>query len=204
MCRLRDNIIPLLRKLQNLGDDVRQASACRPAQRPNDRLKSLSDMRARRPRSQCSTSFSLSSYWSERETYFVRHAGETPAVPVFDKLQLVVVPVRTRNLLCQTCGRDARGPSVRQASACRRTGQNEKLTLSDMWARRPRSQCSTSFSLLLAFRSETRRVLRKVDLVPKGGLEPPRVASHAPQTCASASSATSAKVVTQTVSLRFL
>jgi hypothetical protein len=29
--------------------------------------------------------------------------------------------------------------------------------------------------------------------VPKGGLEPPRVASHAPQTCASASSATSAK-----------
>jgi hypothetical protein len=32
-------------------------------------------------------------------------------------------------------------------------------------------------------------------LVPKGGLEPPRVASHAPQTCASASSATSARVV---------
>jgi hypothetical protein len=30
-------------------------------------------------------------------------------------------------------------------------------------------------------------------MVPKGGLEPPRVASHAPQTCASASSATSAK-----------
>ena len=29
-------------------------------------------------------------------------------------------------------------------------------------------------------------------MVPKGGLEPPRVASHAPQTCASASSATSA------------
>src|SRR5205807_2968868 len=29
-------------------------------------------------------------------------------------------------------------------------------------------------------------------LVPKGGLEPPRVAPHAPQTCASASSATSA------------
>jgi hypothetical protein len=29
-------------------------------------------------------------------------------------------------------------------------------------------------------------------LVPKGGLEPPRVTSHAPQTCASASSATSA------------
>ena len=29
--------------------------------------------------------------------------------------------------------------------------------------------------------------------MPKGGLEPPRVASHAPQTCASASSATSAK-----------
>ena len=32
-------------------------------------------------------------------------------------------------------------------------------------------------------------------LVPKGGLEPPRVTSHAPQTCASASSATSAQVV---------
>ena len=31
----------------------------------------------------------------------------------------------------------------------------------------------------------------RVDM-PKGGLEPPRVASHAPQTCASASSATSA------------
>ena len=30
-------------------------------------------------------------------------------------------------------------------------------------------------------------------LVPKGGLEPPRVTSHAPQTCASASSATSAR-----------
>ena len=29
--------------------------------------------------------------------------------------------------------------------------------------------------------------------MPKGGLEPPRVTSHAPQTCASASSATSAK-----------
>src|SRR5262249_54613064 len=29
-------------------------------------------------------------------------------------------------------------------------------------------------------------------MVPKGGLEPPRVAPHAPQTCASASSATSA------------
>ncbi len=32
-------------------------------------------------------------------------------------------------------------------------------------------------------------------LVPKGGLEPPRVASHGPQPCASASSATSAQVV---------
>jgi hypothetical protein len=31
-------------------------------------------------------------------------------------------------------------------------------------------------------------------MVPKGGLEPPRVAPHAPQTCASASSATSADV----------
>src|SRR5438876_11756055 len=30
-------------------------------------------------------------------------------------------------------------------------------------------------------------------MVPKGGLEPPRVAPHAPQTCASASSATSAQ-----------
>ena len=30
------------------------------------------------------------------------------------------------------------------------------------------------------------------NMVPKGGLEPPRVAPHAPQTCASASSATSA------------
>jgi hypothetical protein len=29
-------------------------------------------------------------------------------------------------------------------------------------------------------------------MVPKGGLEPPRVTSHAPQTCASTSSATSA------------
>ena len=31
-------------------------------------------------------------------------------------------------------------------------------------------------------------------LVPKGGLEPPRVTSHAPQTCASTSSATSASL----------
>src|SRR5713226_8753893 len=35
----------------------------------------------------------------------------------------------------------------------------------------------------------------QVKVVPKGGLEPPRVAPHAPQTCASASSATSAKCV---------
>ncbi len=32
-------------------------------------------------------------------------------------------------------------------------------------------------------------------MVPKGGVEPPRVAPHAPQTCASASSATSARAV---------
>ena len=38
-----------------------------------------------------------------------------------------------------------------------------------------------------------RRLVRKESLVPKGGLEPPRVAPHAPQTCASASSATSAR-----------
>jgi hypothetical protein len=30
-------------------------------------------------------------------------------------------------------------------------------------------------------------------MVPKGGLEPPRVTSHAPQTCASTNSATSAR-----------
>src|SRR2546423_5630169 len=30
-------------------------------------------------------------------------------------------------------------------------------------------------------------------MVPKGGLDPPRVTSHAPQTCASTSSATSAR-----------
>src|SRR6266516_2650907 len=41
--------------------------------------------------------------------------------------------------------------------------------------------------------SETRwRSTTREELVPKGGLEPPRVAPHAPQTCASASSATSA------------
>src|SRR5205809_4620222 len=34
---------------------------------------------------------------------------------------------------------------------------------------------------------------RSGNMVPKGGLEPPRVAPHAPQTCASASSATSAR-----------
>ena len=33
--------------------------------------------------------------------------------------------------------------------------------------------------------------------LPKGGLEPPRVTSHAPQTCASTSSATSAQVIRQ-------
>src|SRR5213078_1134641 len=42
--------------------------------------------------------------------------------------------------------------------------------------------------------SETRwRSTTREELVPKGGLEPPRVAPHAPQTCASASSATSAR-----------
>src|SRR5258708_1628218 len=35
-------------------------------------------------------------------------------------------------------------------------------------------------------------------MVPKGGLEPPRVTSHAPQTCASTSSATSALMTFQT------
>src|SRR5215212_10868642 len=35
-----------------------------------------------------------------------------------------------------------------------------------------------------------------VALMRKGGLEPPRVASHAPQTCASTSSATSARGLT--------
>src|SRR6266478_3614420 len=34
-------------------------------------------------------------------------------------------------------------------------------------------------------------------VVPKGGLEPPRVAPHAPQTCASANSATSAPAKAQ-------
>src|SRR5689334_22980677 len=34
-------------------------------------------------------------------------------------------------------------------------------------------------------------------MVPKGGLEPPRVAPHAPQTCASANSATSAPTSAQ-------
>src|SRR5262245_3768093 len=34
-------------------------------------------------------------------------------------------------------------------------------------------------------------------MVPKGGLEPPRVAPHAPQTCASANSATSAPARSQ-------
>ena len=47
-------------------------------------------------------------------------------------------------------------------------------------------------------------------MVPKGGLEPPRVTSHAPQTCASTNSATSANIKTkltrmkaQTNSLRY-
>ena len=39
------------------------------------------------------------------------------------------------------------------------------------------------------------RSIGRLTLVPKGGLEPPRVAPHAPQTCASASSATSARRV---------
>jgi hypothetical protein len=44
---------------------------------------------------------------------------------------------------------------------------------------------------------ETARVrgFLNIALVPKGGLEPPRVTSHAPQTCASTSSATSALLV---------
>src|SRR6266702_3222136 len=43
------------------------------------------------------------------------------------------------------------------------------------------------------FPSETRwRSTTRKEVVPKGGLEPPRVAPHAPQTCASANSATSA------------
>src|SRR5881296_3697082 len=51
--------------------------------------------------------------------------------------------------------------------------------------------------------SETRwRSTTREELVPKGGLEPPRVAPHAPQTCASASSATSAKCVESIPSAR--
>src|SRR6266478_301071 len=38
---------------------------------------------------------------------------------------------------------------------------------------------------------------RPEGMVPKGGLEPPRVAPHAPQTCASANSATSAPAKAQ-------
>src|SRR4051812_3863780 len=38
----------------------------------------------------------------------------------------------------------------------------------------------------------SRKLLILKNLVPKGGLEPPRVTSHAPQTCASTNSATSA------------
>src|SRR5438046_2873816 len=41
--------------------------------------------------------------------------------------------------------------------------------------------------------TNTRRETPRESLVPKGGLEPPRVAPHAPQTCASANSATSAR-----------
>src|SRR5215510_4367419 len=47
-----------------------------------------------------------------------------------------------------------------------------------------------------------RRSTTREELVPKGGLEPPRVAPHAPQTCASASSATSAKSVVSIPSAR--
>src|SRR6185436_21039605 len=43
----------------------------------------------------------------------------------------------------------------------------------------------------LAIEKRSHRFTGGKTLVPKGGLEPPRVAPHAPQTCASASSATS-------------
>ena len=40
---------------------------------------------------------------------------------------------------------------------------------------------------------EHRREPMQETMVPKGGLEPPRVTPHAPQTCASTNSATSAR-----------
>ena len=40
---------------------------------------------------------------------------------------------------------------------------------------------------------ENRREYEREILVPKGGVEPPRVTPHAPQACASTSSATSAR-----------
>src|SRR5262249_26836810 len=51
-------------------------------------------------------------------------------------------------------------------------------------------------------RMERSRSMTAEEVVPKGGLEPPRVAPHAPQTCASASSATSAKSVVSIPSAR--
>src|SRR4029453_7116558 len=55
------------------------------------------------------------------------------------------------------------------------------------------SVAGTRSPWVLADHSKTGdRFAGRKTLVPKGGLEPPRVAPHAPQTCASASSATSA------------
>src|SRR5213594_1713350 len=59
-------------------------------------------------------------------------------------------------------------------------------------------RCWTTFAGTQACRSSVAHGWRRPNfyeefLLPKGGLEPPRVARHAPQTCASASSDTSAR-----------
>ncbi len=107
--------------------------------------------------------------------------------------------------------------AVPQKSATRPRGGKGATTIpfarrraSDTWRASGKSGvCQTTllrtmilwdiFERLRCYRARFARPVERLSLLfpillmPKGGLEPPRVASHAPQTCASTSSATSAE-----------
>src|SRR6266511_2589131 len=92
----------------------------------------------------------------------------------------------------RTLSQGGLGESVGRGASRRGRGTPITLVLSSLdgsimaypsQAANPRARVSSTGGL---------REIRTEGVVPKGGLEPPRVAPHAPQTCASANSATSA------------
>ena len=93
--------------------------------------------------------------------------------------------------------RDLKSLWITSKSPSRNFSENSRVTTkSQLGANRVQSTNSVNQSILKNLNNNRKtaqvRGLLNIVLVPKGGLEPPRVTSHAPQTCASTSSATSA------------